>query len=237
MTALACARTLFAGTLLFVEPAHASAHALRPALPRVGRALVRASGIATPLGQDPSELFELYHAPCDLASRLPAGAQPLPLGTRKRRGEVHRDGDWHRSVHVWLVDESGGLLLQQRSVHKDTYPGRWDVSAAGHLSAGAAPLETAKAEVRQELGLELGLDVLSAGWVGTLPSCATGETRSGPFVCNEFQELFVIRTTTAALDALELDGMAHVLLFVCNFKHCSYVSVSIVRMCLSIVRM
>jgi len=60
--------------------------------------------------------------------------------------------------------------------------------------------------VRQELGLELGLDVLSAGWVGTLPSCATGETRSGPFVCNEFQELFVIRTTTAALDALELDA-------------------------------
>jgi hypothetical protein len=102
---------------------------------------VRAKLVSTlastpPLGQDPAELFELYAPPADATAALPAGVAPVALGATKRRGDVHRDGDWHRSVHVWLVDGDGRLLLQQRSVHKDTFPGRWDVSAAGHISAG-----------------------------------------------------------------------------------------------------
>ena len=58
---------------------------------------------------------------------------------------MHRDGDWHRSVHVWVVDtaEAGRgaarVLLQRRSEHKDTYPGHWDVSVAGHVEAGDGP--------------------------------------------------------------------------------------------------
>jgi isopentenyldiphosphate isomerase len=168
-----------------------------------GHTAVRAS--SAPLGQDPSELFELYGAPADAASRLPAGEAPRPLGVTKRRGEVHRDGDWHRSVHVWLVDERGDLLVQQRSIHKDTFPGRWDVSAAGHVSAGATALETACDEVREELGLELSSEMLSAGWCATLPSCATGETSAGAFVCREYQDLYVVRAAAPlALDSLAL---------------------------------
>lgn len=170
----------------------------------VGRALVRAASSAAPppqpLGQDPSELFDLYAAPADVAVRLPAGAQPRPLGATKQRGEVHRAGDWHRSVHVWLVDAHGRLLVQQRSAHKDTFPGRWDVSAAGHVSAGSEPFQTAREELREELGLSVSLDALRAGWVCTLPSCARGSTKAGEFVCNEFQDLFVLPVPEGALD-------------------------------------
>jgi hypothetical protein len=69
------------------------------------------------LGQDLSEPFELYAPPAVLGKPLPPGGVPLPLGVSKPRGNVHRDGDWHRSVHVWLTD-GACLLLQRRSIHK-----------------------------------------------------------------------------------------------------------------------
>jgi hypothetical protein len=78
--------------------------------------LARALMVAT-LGQDLSEPFELYSPPAALGQPLPPGGAPSPLGVSKPRGAVHRDGDWHRSVHVWLTDGSS-LLLQRRSAHK-----------------------------------------------------------------------------------------------------------------------
>lgn len=177
-----------------IEPVHTFVGALaRARRPAAAPLAAMSSAGAPPLGQDPSELFDLYAPPRDAAARLPAGAQPVPLGTTLRRAEVHRAGEWHRSVHVWLADEAGSLLVQQRSEHKDTFPGRWDVSCAGHVSAGAAPLETAAQELFEELGLEVGLQALAAGYVCTLPARATGSTQSGAFVCNEFQDLFVLQ--------------------------------------------
>ncbi|KAG8462742.1 hypothetical protein KFE25_004718 [Diacronema lutheri] len=159
---------------------------------------------SAPLGQDPSELFDTYAPPAELRARLPAGRQPTPLGATKRRGDVHRDGDWHRSVHVWLVDERGALLVQQRSEHKDTFPGLWDVSCAGHVGAGSEPLAAARAELREELGLDVPLDALSAAWVCTLPTASTGATRAGHFLDNEWQDVFVLSLPSDALRAVSL---------------------------------
>jgi len=74
---------------------------------------------------------------------------------KKLRHEVHRDGDWHRAVHVWLYDPaSDAVLLQLRSAAKDTHPLCWDVSAAGHLHSGEHDLSTAaKRELEEELGI------------------------------------------------------------------------------------
>lgn len=61
------------------------------------------------------------------------------------RGAVHRDGDYHRAVHVWIYAESTQeLLLQKRSDCKDSWPGQWDISSAGHISAGDASLVSAQ---------------------------------------------------------------------------------------------
>ena len=33
-------------------------------------------------------------------------------GKIKPREELHRDGDWHKSVHVWIVNDNAEVLLQ-----------------------------------------------------------------------------------------------------------------------------
>ncbi|TYJ15215.1 hypothetical protein E1A91_A10G169200v1 [Gossypium mustelinum] len=60
-------------------------------------------------------------------------------------GDVHRDGDYHKAVNVWIFTESTQeLLLQKRADCKDSWPGLWDISSAGHISAGDSSLITAQ---------------------------------------------------------------------------------------------
>ncbi|KAB2072769.1 hypothetical protein ERO13_D02G099801v2 [Gossypium hirsutum] len=67
------------------------------------------------------------------------------IGGSKPRGDVHRDGDYHKAVHVWIFTESTQeLLLQKRADCKDSWPGLWDISSAGHISAGDSSLITAQ---------------------------------------------------------------------------------------------
>ncbi|KAK8292724.1 hypothetical protein V6Z11_D06G138400 [Gossypium hirsutum] len=59
-------------------------------------------------------------------------------------GDVHRDGDYHKAVHVWIfVESTQELLLQKCADCKDSWPGLWDISSAGHISAGDSSLITA----------------------------------------------------------------------------------------------
>ena len=50
------------------------------------------------------------------------------------RKTCHEEKVWHRSAHVWVFDkERNRVLCQKRSEKKDTFPGMWDISAAGHI--------------------------------------------------------------------------------------------------------
>ena len=56
-------------------------------------------------------------------------------GEVKARELVHRDGDLHGTSHVWLVRyredrKSADVLLQKRSMKKDSFPGSYDISSA-----------------------------------------------------------------------------------------------------------
>ena len=79
-------------------------------------------------------------------------------GVVKERGVVHEDGSLHPTVHTWIVrpnDKSGyDLLLQKRSECKDSNPGCWDISSAGHVEAGHGYLESAIRELKEELGID-----------------------------------------------------------------------------------
>ena len=75
----------------------------------------------------------------------------MPAGVVKPREQVHRDGEWHRTVHVWVINGAGELLLQKRADEKASYPGMWDVSCAGHIRAGDTSLKTAVTELAEEL--------------------------------------------------------------------------------------
>jgi len=51
----------------------------------------------------------------------------------------------YRTVHVWLfVESTQELLLQKRADCKDSWPGLWDISSAGHISDGDTSLMTAR---------------------------------------------------------------------------------------------
>ena len=80
-----------------------------------------------------------------------------PSGLVRERGMVHARGDYHRTSHVWLARrrEDGGfdLLLQKRSRNKDSYPGCYDISSAGHIPAGRDYRESAVRELFEELGM------------------------------------------------------------------------------------
>lgn len=80
------------------------------------------------------------------------------LETTKPRSLVHRDGDLHPAVHVWIIMEKDmGVytLLQKRSADKMINPCCYDVSAAGHVPQGEEFRISAVREVAEELGIEL----------------------------------------------------------------------------------
>lgn len=103
-----------------------------------------------PLPQDPDELFDVIDE------------DGHPTGIVKRRADVHRDGDWHRAVHVWIIGADDGepfILFQRRSSGKDTWPDMLDVTVGGHLRAGES-VTGALREVEEELGITPDLTTL-----------------------------------------------------------------------------
>ena len=80
----------------------------------------------------------------------------IPTGESIERTQAHKKGVRHRTAHIWIVREQNGkaqLLLQKRSAEKDSFPGRFDTSSAGHIQAGDEPEESAIRELHEELGI------------------------------------------------------------------------------------
>ena len=75
------------------------------------------------------------------------------LGYRTR-AECHADPTLiHRSMSV-IVETSEGMLLQRRSLRKDSSPGWWDLACSGHVDGEETYLEAAVRELREELGYD-----------------------------------------------------------------------------------
>lgn len=80
-----------------------------------------------------------------------------PTGEIVSRNAAHREGLLHRTAHVWIVRECDGrtqILLQKRSMKKESFPGLFDTSSAGHIPSGSDPIESALRELLEELGIE-----------------------------------------------------------------------------------
>ena len=74
------------------------------------------------------------------------------------RAEVHGNNLRHRAVHILTFNQAGDVYLQQRSRRKDRHPLKWDSSAAGHVTAGENYDETARRELKEELGVDVPLE-------------------------------------------------------------------------------
>lgn len=71
------------------------------------------------------------------------------------KADAHRLGLFHPTVHIWFYTNDAQILFQKRSMLKKTFPGLWDVSVAGHISAGEEVRYSAIREAREELGIKL----------------------------------------------------------------------------------
>ena len=80
-----------------------------------------------------------------------------PTGEIIDRGTAHREGILHRTTHLWILRRRFGItevLLQKRSQNKDSFPGCYDISSAGHMPAGVDWLPSALRELEEELGIK-----------------------------------------------------------------------------------
>ena len=87
-----------------------------------------------------------------------------PTGQTVSRDAAHREGILHRTAHVWIVrqkQEGYDILLQKRSMEKESFPGMYDTSSAGHIPAGEEPLPSALRELKEELGISAEADQLT----------------------------------------------------------------------------
>lgn len=82
-------------------------------------------------------------------------ANGKPTGQSALKSEIHKNGWYHNTIHLWLYTKNGEILLQQRSHKKAIYPLLWDVSVAGHIDAGETFLQAAIRETEEEIGLKL----------------------------------------------------------------------------------
>jgi isopentenyl-diphosphate delta-isomerase len=76
-------------------------------------------------------------------------ADGVPLGKTAMKSKAHKKGLFHATVHIWFYTEDGKLLIQKRTSNKDTHPGLWDVSVAGHIGSGESIIDSAIREVQE----------------------------------------------------------------------------------------
>ncbi len=111
-----------------------------------------------------------------------------PTGQKKTKAEIHEAGDWHRAVHVWIVNSKGELLIQKRSPEKDSHPNMWDISGAGHVSSGETPIMSALREVEEELGVSFPKEKFEHLFGLTQQSIQ----KNGAWKNNEFNDVYLI---------------------------------------------
>ncbi|MFC4721808.1 NUDIX domain-containing protein [Geojedonia litorea] len=83
-----------------------------------------------------------------------------PTGKSAPKSEIHSQGHYHNTAHIWFYTANGKILLQQRAASKIICPLLWDVSVAGHIDAGETLSSGAVREVKEEIGLTVQEDEL-----------------------------------------------------------------------------
>lgn len=109
-----------------------------------------------------------------------------PLGKNKLREGVHRDGDWHRTAHVWVLNHKNEILCNLRSPEKDLFPNHWDMAFEGHVASGEADEEAALRELKEESNIEAKPDDLKLLGVYKL------DERDGDLINREFAYAFLL---------------------------------------------
>jgi tetratricopeptide (TPR) repeat protein/8-oxo-dGTP pyrophosphatase MutT (NUDIX family) len=118
--------------------------------------LISLPGLARRFNVDEAHLihsFHLLHEAHEGYLEVVDADTAQPTGQIVRWEAAHRDGWWHASVSVVVVDGQGQVVWQQRG--ETDSRGKWDISVAGHQIVGESDVSTAARETAEELGISI----------------------------------------------------------------------------------
>ena len=117
----------------------------------------------------------------------------IPTGETIDRTVAHRTGARHRTTHIWIVRRKEGkvqILLQKRAKYKDSFPGCYDISSAGHIPAGVDFIASGLRELNEELGFSIDPEELIE--CGLHCTFAENEFHGIPYVDNQVAKVFLL---------------------------------------------
>ncbi|MCP1464166.1 isopentenyl-diphosphate Delta-isomerase [Pseudomonas sp. S3E17] len=97
--------------------------------------------------------------------------------------EAHRTGQLHRAFSVFIFDDAGRLLLQQRAFGKYHSQGLWTNTCCGHPRPGERTKTAAERRLREEMGITCSLRKVS--------TLLYREPISNQLIEHEFDHIFV----------------------------------------------
>lgn len=112
-----------------------------------------------------------------------------PAGYTASKKEAHEKGLWHRAAHVWFVNNQKEILLQRRAKNRESHPDKYDISAAGHLSAGDSMVEGALREIEEELGIKISEEELI--YLGDISKEST--QHNGTYINKEHDSVYLVK--------------------------------------------
>jgi isopentenyldiphosphate isomerase len=75
-----------------------------------------------------------------------------PIAPVERR-TAHKEGIWHRTTDIIVLNSQKEILCHKRSMLKDTGKGLWDSAFGGHMAPGIEAVDGAIQELGEESGL------------------------------------------------------------------------------------
>ena len=119
------------------------------------------------------------------------------------RREIHKRGLWHRAIVVAVINEKNEILLQQRSMNKDKNPGLWDISVAGHVSAGQDAISAAVREIYEEISVSIKPSISITDF-RYIFSYRVSQKFTDDYIENQFYDFFILRKNGLHLEDLIL---------------------------------
>lgn len=123
----------------------------------------------------------------------------VKTGKSLERGEVHKNGLWHRVIAVAIINEKKEILLQQRAVDKEKNAGMWDISVAGHISAGQSSSDAALREISEEIGININENDLKYAF-----SYRVQQKISDEYIDNQFYDFYIVKNSKIDINNIKI---------------------------------